>query len=343
MPLSLSPSGRAAGFKDLQVVERSHTRQSLGLVKPPEGKHAGWNQRPYLDAEPANFLRYACKSVDRSVVITIDDGPDPENTPKVLDKLKEVGVTATFFLIVANAVAHPDVVKRIIDEGHTVGLHTYSHQNLTAVWDAADWDLMRKEVDDAAVSLEALTGQPVKYFRPPYGALNEGVRTYLWERGLTVVMWNTGCVDWFYRDATLEVPPIMHGISDAGAIVCMHDTQPSAVAEIEMLVGILTGKVAGTSPAAAHPLSTLEHCIGYDTGRGEGDEVPAAPEAAAAEGGNETAVEEAAEPAAAAPAASSAAAPTVKKAAQPAGGAKPFEIETEYPHGGSQYVAGPGR
>lgn len=158
---------------------------------------------------------------------------------------------------------------RQVTEGHTVGLHTHSHKNLTEVWETEGWDVLKAEVDDAAEALEKITGVPLSHFRPPYGAINEGLREYLWERGLTIVMWNAGCVDWYYKDATLETASIMHSMADAGAIVCMHDTQPSAQAEVELLISTFRGSVEEASPRSHHPVVSLEECLtgtGSDVG-----------------------------------------------------------------------------
>jgi peptidoglycan/xylan/chitin deacetylase (PgdA/CDA1 family) len=225
MPTSLDPALQWGKARRTSKRAVGGGWQTLDMVHPPEGTHAGWNSRPYTDEEETcQYLRYGCEA-NRAVAITIDDGPSPEYTPLVLDELAEHGVKATFFVVVANAIAHPDIVKRMVEEGHTVGLHGQSHRNMTAVWEAEDWDMVKAEIDDAAEALEGITGVPLQYFRPPYGAINQGVKEYLWERGLTIIMWNAGCVDWFYQDAEAEVESIMHGMSDAGGILCMHDTQ----------------------------------------------------------------------------------------------------------------------
>jgi len=316
MPISLDPALQWGKARPTSKRAVGGGWQTLDMVHPPEGTHAGWNSRPYTDEEETcQYLRYGCEA-NRAVAITIDDGPSPDYTPLVLDELAEHGVKATFFVVVANAIAHPDIVKRMVEEGHTVGLHGQSHRNMTAVWEAEDWDMVKAEIDDAAEALEGITGVPLQYFRPPYGAINQGFKEYLWERGLTIIMWNAGCVDWFYQDAEAEVQSIMHGMSDAGGILCMHDTQKSAPAEVRLLLETLSGSDNSTSPHAFHPIATMAECL---TG---GEAASVADSANVTEVAEEGEVAEPKEP--------------QKEGPQHSGHMMSEEDMQEYPHGGHQ-------
>jgi cellulose synthase/poly-beta-1,6-N-acetylglucosamine synthase-like glycosyltransferase/peptidoglycan/xylan/chitin deacetylase (PgdA/CDA1 family) len=102
----------------------------------------------------------------RSVAITFDDGPDPDWTPAILDILKERGVKAAFFVVGREAERYPEIVERIVAEGHEIGNHSYTHANLAELPDA----LVRLELNSNQRLIESLTGHTTTLFRPPYNA-----------------------------------------------------------------------------------------------------------------------------------------------------------------------------
>jgi peptidoglycan/xylan/chitin deacetylase (PgdA/CDA1 family) len=126
------------------------------------------------------------------LAITFDDGPNPLWTPQLLDVLGQGGVKATFFLVGSYVHREPVLVRRIVDEGHLVGNHSWSHPNL-ALTSAAR---VREELQRTREVLEQITGRPVRYFRPPFGARRPAVLRAAREQGLTPVMWNAMTDDW---------------------------------------------------------------------------------------------------------------------------------------------------
>ncbi|HEY8948549.1 MAG TPA: polysaccharide deacetylase family protein [Rhizomicrobium sp.] len=113
---------------------------------------------------PTGYVIQQFGAAKKKVALTFDDGPDPEWTPQILDILKEKHVPATFFLIGANAEANPDIVERILKDGHDIGSHTYTHPNLSDIPPEA----VSLELNATQRLLEALTGHSVRLFRPPY-------------------------------------------------------------------------------------------------------------------------------------------------------------------------------
>jgi len=105
------------------------------------------------------------KDVDE-VVLSFDDGPDPEWTPKILDILKEKGVKASFFMIGMQMENNPGLVRRVLDDGHEIGVHTYTHPNLALASD----ERIRLELNATQRLLESITGRSTILFRPPYNA-----------------------------------------------------------------------------------------------------------------------------------------------------------------------------
>lgn len=152
------------------------------------------------------------------MALTYDDGPDPIGTPAVLDALAATGTRATFFQLVERAERYPDLVRRVLDEGHEVGLHGIDHQRLTEVSPHEVARLVRTGRE----RLEAVTGRPTRWFRPPYGS--QSLRTYLSIRrqGLEVVVWGPTAEDWRDGSATEVADRALRGIS-SGAVLLMHD------------------------------------------------------------------------------------------------------------------------
>src|SRR5439155_1526845 len=100
------------------------------------------------------------------VASTFDDGPDPRWTPKILDILKTANAKAAFFLVGVNAENYPGLVRRIVNEGHEIGNHTYYHPNLALAWP----EHVRLELNATQLLIETITGRATTLFRPPYAA-----------------------------------------------------------------------------------------------------------------------------------------------------------------------------
>ena len=126
------------------------------------------------------------------LALTFDDGPNPAWTPQLLDVLGAHQVKATFFLLGSRAQVEPGLVGRIVAEGHLIGNHSWSHPNLART--AAT--KVREELTRTSETLEQITGEKVKYFRPPFGARRPVVFRIARELGLRVVTWNAMTSDW---------------------------------------------------------------------------------------------------------------------------------------------------
>ncbi|HEY0188881.1 MAG TPA: polysaccharide deacetylase family protein [Cellulomonas sp.] len=152
--------------------------------------------------------------------LTYDDGPDPAHTPGLLDLLADRGVRATFFVLADAADAHPDLVRRIVADGHELALHGSDHTRLTTLTDAEAIAV----VADAKRRVEAAAGVPVRLFRPPYGAHTP--RALLgWRRlGLDVVIWSGWAADWV-DDPVEVVVQRARSVVHPGGILLLHDTR----------------------------------------------------------------------------------------------------------------------
>lgn len=130
---------------------------------------------------------------DPQIALTFDDGPDSIYTPKILNILKEKNVKATFFLIGKHVAAYPRIVERIMNEGHTIGNHSFSHLYMPAASDS----LILHEINRTQYLLDSITGGlPYKIFRAPWGFINEAQKNLVRSNGYTIVSWNSDSEDY---------------------------------------------------------------------------------------------------------------------------------------------------
>lgn len=157
-------------------------------------------------------------SADRRwVAFTFDDGPDDVYTPRVLDELRRAGARATFFVTAAQARAHPQVLRRIVAEGHEVGNHGEDHALLTGR-DAA-W--LEAKLRRADALLRSRTGRPVRWFRPAYGAFDAEVLRVADALRYRTVLWSVDTRDWQGLPAADVIANSLAGLHN-GAIILNH-------------------------------------------------------------------------------------------------------------------------
>lgn len=156
---------------------------------------------------------------DPVITLTYDDGPDPVQTTGVLDVLAERGVSATFFVLSDRAEAHPEILRRMLREGHEVGLHGIDHTRLTEL---SGREAARR-IREAKRRVEAVIGRPVRFYRPTYGAI--GISAFIASRvlGMEVMIWSAWARDWCEGSAQ-EVADRAVTALHPGAIVLLHDT-----------------------------------------------------------------------------------------------------------------------
>lgn len=164
----------------------------------------------------------------RRVALTFDDGPHPVYTEKLLDALKERGVKATFFVTGEHAELHPDVIKRIHDEGHLIGNHTYSHIQLTS----ANKEQFQNELIQTNKILSDITGDEIQYVRPPYGSWDKKIET---ELNMFPVLWNVDPLDWCTANASRVANAVLKKVSD-NDIILLHDYYDTSVDAAIMVV-----------------------------------------------------------------------------------------------------------
>lgn len=159
--------------------------------------------------------------VQKKIAITFDDGPHPYYTEQLLDGLKERGVVATFFVTGEHAKLHPDVIKRMQEEGHLIGNHTYSHIQLTK----NNREKFKEELIVTNEVLKEITGEETEFVRPPYGSWDKSFEK---ELNMFPVLWTVDPLDWSSKNVDRIVEKI---VSKAGEndIILMHDYYETSV------------------------------------------------------------------------------------------------------------------
>ncbi|HSK07092.1 MAG TPA: polysaccharide deacetylase family protein [Acidimicrobiia bacterium] len=153
------------------------------------------------------------------VAMTFDDGPDPVNTPRLLDILAARGVKATFYVIGEPATVYPDVVRQTLAEGHEVGSHTWSHRFLTTQTSHS----IARELIRTEEAVEDAIGVPPASLRPPYGAVTRRMTRWIDHQfGYPTVLWSVSARDWENPGPELITERLLAGTT-AGSIVLNHD------------------------------------------------------------------------------------------------------------------------
>lgn len=165
------------------------------------------------------------------IAITFDDGPHPVWTPKLLEGLKEREVLATFFLIGSNIDGNETVVKEMYENGHIVGNHTFHHVEMTKLSD----EKAMEEIRMTNEKISAITGEPVSFMRPPFGAWQKGLEK---EMQVLPVNWSVDTLDWTTKNADEIVNKVVTEVKE-NDIILMHDCYESSVNAALRIVDIL--------------------------------------------------------------------------------------------------------
>ncbi len=174
------------------------------------------------------------ESVEKKIAITFDDGPHPYYTPQLLDGLKERGVTATFFLTGEGAEQNPEIVRRMYEEGHLIGNHTYSHLQLNE----SNGERFKQELIRTNEILAEITGEEVQYVRPPYGSWN---RQFEKELNMIPVLWTIDPLDWCSNNAACIAQKVC-AKAEENAIILMHDQYKTSVTAALEIIDTLTAQ-----------------------------------------------------------------------------------------------------
>ena len=159
------------------------------------------------------------------IAMTFDDGPSSANTPRLLEILKQRNIKATFFLIGQNVASNPDIVRRILADGHEIGNHSWTHPQLSKLSD----DRVTAEITKTQDAIKDASGFTPTILRPPYGAITARQREWIESQfGLSVILWSVDPFDWKRPGASVITQRILSQVRP-GAIILSHDIHKQTV------------------------------------------------------------------------------------------------------------------
>ena len=208
--------------RDDGAVEAAASNDNWGLSFQEEGKTPVGNATPEFLKQ---YNAYFCgNSEDKKIYSTFDCGYENGYTPAILDALEKHNVKAAFFVVGNYLETSPDLVKRMVEEGHIVGNHTYHHPDMSQISDPASF---QEEITSLEKKYQEITGLEMqKFYRPPQGKYSESNLKMAQELGYQTVFWSLAYVDWYVdqqptqEEAYAKLLPRIH----PGAVVLLHST-----------------------------------------------------------------------------------------------------------------------
>jgi peptidoglycan-N-acetylglucosamine deacetylase len=174
----------------------------------------------------SRLLRHRFKArlgFDKTVFLTFDDGPDPVFTPKILDRLSELGITATFFVLHTRAEKYPEIMKRIIDDGHAVGSHGIAHSH---PWYNLPLRFIFRDIQGFGVVQKKYMIDQFMY-RPPFGKMNLIILVYVFLRHAKLIWWTLDPQDYDKPDSSSIVDAVLSRLpranSQRSVSILLHD------------------------------------------------------------------------------------------------------------------------
>lgn len=238
-PLSKSVLLAAITFTVSSCAWKGSKAESAAAPDPAIGRNTGYSgasvQRPVprnpnlsfssdISGSSASRISHGDRT-KKYIALTFDDGPVSANTPRLLDMLSRRNVKATFYVIGERAQSHPNIIRRIVNEGHEVGNHTWGHPNLQNLSDAQ----VRSELNRTRDAIVSASGVQPRTMRPPYGSLSARQREWIFrEYGYPTVMWDVDPLDWKKPGSSVVANRLIKGTRN-GSILLVHDLHGSSV------------------------------------------------------------------------------------------------------------------
>lgn len=223
----------AEQFSTVTAIQPAEQLSTITAIQPAAESNWGLSfqqeGKPPVANATADYLKqfnayYAAPTEEKVLYLTFDAGYENGSTAPILDALKKHNAPATFFLVGNYLKTSPDLVKRMVEEGHTVANHTCHHPDMSKI---STKEAFNKELTDLEALYQQITGQPMKkYYRPPQGKYSESNLQMAKDLGYSTFFWSLAYVDWYedkqptHQEAFQKLLPRIH----PGAIVLLHST-----------------------------------------------------------------------------------------------------------------------
>ena len=182
---------------------------------------------PSLISRMFGFRVFRRGKSDTQYALTFDDGPDPCYTPRLLDLLHQYEVKATFFVVGEHAASHPDLIRRMYEEGHLIGIHNYIHKT--------NWLMrprtVREQIERTGQIIQEITGEETCYYRPPWGIMN--LFDFFSKKDRKIILWSSMFQDWKCSVGAEQLTQRMLKKLKGGEILLLHDRGTTLGADAE--------------------------------------------------------------------------------------------------------------
>ncbi len=242
--ISVEVSDESLSDSSIETSEESSAEVSIvseepSSEEPSSEESSQQSQEPAISYEPGEnpYKGTDIKPAQGKVIaFTFDDGPSyTKSTEKILDKLEELGMSATFFVVGERVSAGTaDVIKRMVDLGCDIGNHSYNHPNFNNL----SFEKVKKQIDDTNAKLEKYVGLKATLIRPPYGNIPN---SYMPKINIPVICWDIDSLDWDLRNAQKIYDRTIERIH-SGGIVLMHDIYDTTAEAFCMLADELVAR-----------------------------------------------------------------------------------------------------
>jgi peptidoglycan/xylan/chitin deacetylase (PgdA/CDA1 family) len=184
---------------------------------------------------PSSILFARGSAAKRQIALTFDDGPHPEYTPAILDALARHHARATFFMVGECAREWPELVRRIVHEGHAIGDHTTTHVDLSRLSPAETWQELRRSTS----ALEEIAGTRVRYLRPPWGHMALWTPLVAVACGLRIALWSLDSLDYSGLGPSGLIARLERTVPEPGDVLLFHDENRPTAEALPMLLEYL--------------------------------------------------------------------------------------------------------
>lgn len=189
---------------------------------------------PKNETTPEVRVLRSGSGLSKKIAITFDDGPNAQITPKILDVLKEHDVKATFFLLGQCVKANPEIAKKIVEEGHAVGNHTWNHRQLSGM----PRESVEQQISSTQDEIRSATGVEARWVRPPYGMYRKETKEVFREHRLDVALWSVDPQDWRVRNRDYIIKAVTNKVENGSIILC-HDMHTATLEAVPVILKTL--------------------------------------------------------------------------------------------------------
>lgn len=217
-------------FSSLLFLSATNQGCSLGTKSEDFIHHNPWHQ----GSTPLATLN-RLNTKEKKVVLTFDDGPSAAHTQNILNTLEKYKITAVFFVLGDNAKRHPNLIKAMVQKGHTIGHHSQTHANMFKI----SIDQRRQELDTPLSVLKGIIPEhKIHFFRPPYGNWDKALKKEVHARGLQLVMWSIDPKDWDKNIKTSITASVLKQLHPGG-IILLHDIHKRTAEQLEQVIQMI--------------------------------------------------------------------------------------------------------